>query len=201
MVLAWRSNWVEHLPSQISIRRRLHRRESFPAVAQKIMKLSVDVHKAQEAMLRRIKPRTVYKRVQSIVPLQIQLYIRADHSFLDHSFCRLHTIYTTSKLESHKARSYAVISALYIFLLSLNFSHFLGIISLLMTTIFYWLYFPHCIFHIHDIRFVTGSLYHFISLNYLSPLSNALSTDNHMFLLSICDSVSVLLCLAICFDF
>lgn len=127
--------------------------------------------------------------------------LHKSRSLLFRPFCRLHTIYTTSKLESHKARSYAVISALYIFLLSLNFSHFLGIISLLMTTIFYWLYFPHCIFHIHDIRFVTGSLYHFISLTYLSPLSNALSTDNHMFLLSICDSVSVLLCLAICFDF
>ena len=164
------------------------------------MKLSVDVHKAQEAMLRRIKPRTVYKRVQSIVPLQIQLYIRADHSFLDHSAGFI-PFTQPLKLESHKARSYAVKSALYIFLLSLNFSHFLGIISLLMTTIFYWLYFPHCIFHIHDIHFVTGSLYHFISLTYLSPLSNALSTDNHMFLLSICDSVSVLLCLAICFDF
>ena len=111
--------------------------------------------------------------------------LHKSRALLFRPFCRLHTIYTTSKLESHKARSYAVISALYIFLLSLNFSHFLGIISLLMTTILYWLYFPHCIFHIHDIHFVTGSLYHFISLTYLSPLSNALSTDNHMFLLSV----------------
>lgn len=63
--------------------------------------------------------------------------LHKSRSLLFRPFCRLHTIYTTSKLESHKARSYAVKSALYIFLLSLNFSHFLGIISLLMTTIFY----------------------------------------------------------------
>ena len=65
----------------------------------------------------------------------------------------------------------------------------------------YWLYSSHCIFHTCNIYFAAGSLYLLISLTYFSPLQLSPLRQPATCLFSVSMTVSLLLCLFLCFAF